>query len=302
MRASRDCRRAWRKCATMTDMGEPGSRVDWDRSYLTGRAYNTDEKLATRQSIYAFSKPSKEPGFFAWGISRIEWSGTEVVLDVGCGNGMWQKRLLQANPGLRTVGVDLSDGMLRSLLAAWDGPRKATVAVADAQRLPIRDRSVDVALLMHMLYHVPDREAALAETRRVLRSDRGSALVTTLGPSHLHELRELLRGALGELRGRDINGPFLSNPFDAGQAAAELPGTFSTVESYVRMGHLEITEVDPIVAWVDTQQDPDLDALVPPNTTWDDVLNITRRMCAATIAEHGNFHVTTEVAVFVCRP
>lgn len=89
------------------------SRVDWDRSYLTGRAYNTDEKLATRQSIYAFSKPSKEPGFFAWGVSRIEWSGTEVVLDVGCGNGLWQKRLLQAMPGLRTIGMDLSEGMVR---------------------------------------------------------------------------------------------------------------------------------------------------------------------------------------------
>lgn len=277
------------------------SRVDWDRSYLTGRAYNTDEKLAARQSIYAFSTPSKEPGFFAWGVSRIDWSGMDVVLDVGCGNGMWQKRLLQAMPGLRMVGVDLSEGMLRSLLAGWDGPRSAAVTVADAQRLPIRDHSVDVALLMHMLYHVPDRAAALAETRRVLRAGCGSTLVTTLGRGHLQELRELLRAALCEVRGHDFDGPFLSNPFDAAQAAAELPETFSSVESYIRMGHLEITEVDPIVAWVDTQQDPDLDALVPPTATWDDVLNTARSKAAATIAEHGNFDVTTEVAVFVCR-
>ena len=277
------------------------SRVDWDRSYLTGRAYNTDEKLATRQSIYAFSRPSKEPGFFAWGVSKIEWSGSEVVVDVGCGNGMWQKRLLQAMPGLRTVGLDLSEGMLRSLLARWDGPRSAAVAVADAQRLPMRDRSVDVALLMHMLFHVPDRAGTLAETRRI-RADRGSALVTTVGHGHLQELRELLRGALCEIRGQDIDGPFLSNPFDAEQAAVELPESFSSVESYVRNGHLEITEDDPIVAWVDTQQDPDLDALVPPSATWDDVLETARTKAAATIANHGAFHVTTEVATFVCRP
>jgi SAM-dependent methyltransferase len=277
------------------------SRVDWDRSYLTGRAYNTDAKLATRQSIYAYSKPNKQPGFFAWGVSRIEWKGTEVVLDIGCGNGMWEKRLLQAMPGLRTMGLDLSEGMLRSLLTGWDAPRSAAVAVADGQALPIRDHAVDVALLMHMLYHVPDRAAALAETHRVLRAGRGSALVTTVGREHLRELRELVRSAICDVRGQDIEGPFLSNPFDADQAAAELPGSFSSVDSYVRTGYLEITEVDPIVAWVDSQQGPDFDALIAPSATWDDVLNAARSKAAATIARQGHLHVTTEVAAFVCR-
>jgi len=34
---------------------------------------------------------------------------------------------------------------------------------ADAQRLPLTDRSVDVAMAMHMLYHVPDIPAAIGE-------------------------------------------------------------------------------------------------------------------------------------------
>lgn len=277
-------------------------RVDWDRTYLTGRAYNTDEKLAARQSIYSFTKPSNEPGFFAWGVSRIDWSGSEVVLDVGCGNGMWQKRLLRAMPGLRTIGIDLSEGMLGSLRKGWDGPGSPTVAVGDAQDLPVRNHSVDVVLLMHMLYHVPDRAAALAESRRALRVDGGSAVVTTLGRGHLHELRDLLRGAIVEVRSRDIGGSFLSNPFDAAQATVELPDAFSTVESYVRLGHLEITDADPIVAWADSQQDPELDALVPAGAAWEDVLNSVRDTAAGRIEEHGMFDVTTEVAVFVCRP
>lgn len=277
-------------------------RADWDRTYLTGRAYNTDEKLAARQSIYSFTKPSNEPGFFAWGVSRIDWSGSEVVLDVGCGNGMWQKRLLRAMPGLRTIGIDLSEGMLGSLRKGWDGPGSPTVAVGDAQDLPVRNHSVDVVLLMHMLYHVPDRAAALAESRRALRVDGGSAVVTTLGRGHLHELRDLLRGAIVEVRSRDIGGSFLSNPFDAAQATVELPDAFSTVESYVRLGHLEITDAGPIVAWADSQQDPELDALVPAGAAWEDVLNSVRDTAAGRIEEHGMFDVTTEVAVFVCRP
>ena len=175
------------------------------------------------------------------------------------------------------------------------------MAIADAHDLPVRDHSVDVALLMHMVYHGPDRGAALSETRRVLRAAHGSALVATLGCGHLLELRELL-AAICDVRGQDIAGPFLSNPFDADQAAVELPEAFSRVDSYVRVGHLEITEVDPIVAWVDTQQDPDLDTLVPASAAWDDVLNAARRRASGTITENGNFHVGTEVAVFVCRP
>ena len=44
------------------------------------------------------------------------------------------------------------------------------------------------------------------------------------------------------------------------------------------------------------------DALIPLTAIWDDVFNTARRTAAATIAEHGSFHVTTEVAVFVCWP
>jgi len=39
----------------------------------------------------------------------------------------------------------------------------------DAQWLPFADASFDCILAMHMLYHVPDRDLAIAEMRRVLR-------------------------------------------------------------------------------------------------------------------------------------
>ncbi len=114
------------------------SPVDWDRSYLTGRAYNPTRRSPPGGASTRSPSPAKEQGFLAWGVSRIEWSGSGVVLDVGCGNGMWQKRLLQALPGLPTVDLDLSEGMLASLLAGWDGPRSAAVAVADADAQRLR--------------------------------------------------------------------------------------------------------------------------------------------------------------------
>jgi hypothetical protein len=98
-----------------------------------------------------------------------------------------------------------------------------------------------------------DRSSALAESHRVVRPDGGAVFVSTAGPRHLGELRELLRRALTQVRGREVEGPFLKNPFDSATAQSELPTCFSQVESYVRPGLLEIPDVDPVVAepcWV----------------------------------------------------
>lgn len=281
--------------------GPGATPVDWDRSFITGGAYGTDEKLATRQSIYAFSKPTGEPGFFGLGMTMITWGGSELVVDVGCGNGLWLKRLASAIPGIRTMGFDLSAGMLASLAAQWEGPSTPPVVVADAQALPLDDHAADVVLLMHMLYHVADRSSALAEARRVLRST-GSAFVSTPGARHLQELRRLFRSAFVELRGEEIDAPFLRNPFDAERAAVELPATFSSVESFVSTGVLEIPGADHVVAHLDSQQGPDLDALLPPTVTWGDVLAVVRAKANGAIEAEGPFRVTTEIGAFVCRP
>jgi len=284
--------------------GGPPERVpvDWDRTFITGRAYGDDQKLSTRQSIYAFAKRSSEPGFFGWAVSRIAWRGAERVVDVGCGNGMWLKRLANAVPGVRAMGLDLSEGMLRSFVARWDGAGAAPVGVADAQALPLRDHSVDVVLMIQMLYHVPDRFSALAESCRVLRPHGGAVLVATPGPRHLGELRGLLRRAVVHVRGCEVERPFLENPFDAATAQAELPMSFSQVESYMRPGLLEIPDPDPVVAYLDSQQGPDLDALLPSSAAWEDVLDVARAEATSVIRAERAFRVTTEIAAFVCRP
>ena len=223
------------------------------------------------------------------------------MLDVGCGNGLWLKRLRQLQPGIRDVEADLSLGMLRSLVAHWEERRIPPVTVVDAQALPFRDGSVDVALMIQMLYHVPNRAKALLEVRRVL-SAQGAVVVATPALHHLQELRELLRLAISDVRQEQVVGPFLKNPFDVDTAVQELQANFSHVESYVRTGLLEIPQVDPVVAYLDSQQGPDLDELLPARVAWSDVLNAARRRAEAVIADRHAFTTPIEVGAFVCRP
>lgn len=96
-------------------------------------------------------------------------SGRDVV-DIGCGQGGLVREL--AALGARVVGVEISEDQLAGARRN-DGGSGAEYAVGTAQALPLPDGSVDVAVFMRTLHHVPSGElgAALAEARRVLRPE-----------------------------------------------------------------------------------------------------------------------------------
>ncbi len=96
------------------------------------------------------------------------------VLDLGCGSGVVVRRA--AATGARAVGVDLSEGMLRT---ASRGPLKADWARMDAEALALRDRSVDAAVSLFAFLHFPAAAAALAECRRTMKA--GAPLAIAFG-------------------------------------------------------------------------------------------------------------------------
>jgi SAM-dependent methyltransferase len=99
----------------------------------------------------------------------IEPAGKDV-LDIGCGGGALVREL--EGRGARMVGVEISDMQLSAALAR-DGGSGARYLVGRAQALPLGDGSVDVAVFMRALHHVPPANlmGALGEARRVLRRD-----------------------------------------------------------------------------------------------------------------------------------
>jgi SAM-dependent methyltransferase len=84
-----------------------------------------------------------------------------TVIDVGCGDGALVKRLRAA--GADALGLDLE--VERARAADPDG----RYVEGSGEALPLDDASVDVAILMRSLHHIPDPDAALRELRRVVR-------------------------------------------------------------------------------------------------------------------------------------
>ncbi len=259
--------------------------------YLREVQYNDDSKLAARQSIYAY----QQPRIVLWQrvLELAELTGSERVVDVGCGNGLYLGALERNGHRGLVSGLDFSPGMLPA--AAKRAPT-ASLMVGDAQRLPFATDSVDVALSMHMLYHVPDRAAAIAELRRVVRPD-GRALVVTNSEQHLAELDDLVAAACAEAGREPIRAMERGmKRFSVETAPALLEASFARVEKHDLHSQLVITEVEPIVAYVMSMR-----TLVDTPELRDVTMSKVAERARAAIERDGQLTVRTRVGCFVCR-
>jgi SAM-dependent methyltransferase len=163
----------------------------------------------------------------AWMVDAIEPQPGHTVLDLAAGigdTGFLAAELIQ--PGGTLITSDFSPEMLTAAQrrAAALGLRNVRFRQIDAEAMDIEAASLDSVLCRWGYMLMPDGEAALRETRRVLRSGGRLALAawadpdanpwTTLAP------RELVRRGRLEPPDRDAPGQFAWAP--VGRIAEEL--------------------------------------------------------------------------------
>ncbi len=252
--------------------------------------YATDENLRARQRLWAHQdEPSDLHG---WVIDLAGVRPGHRLLDLGCGNGEYLRRL--APTGAEAVGCDLSLGMLGSV------PRPAgeRLVNGDAQRLPFATDAFDVVLAPHMLYHVPDRPAAAHELRRVLRAG-GTCVAVTNGAGHLRALRELVEASVRRVTPEwEMRNPS-THAFSLENGDRPLADAFASVE-VVRPGRpatVRLTDAATAADYVASVADhyqPETDR------PWAEVVADVRRSVQATIDADGSFLVGGDTGAFVC--
>lgn len=212
-----------------------------DQAYLRDVQYRDDANLAARQSIYAYQEPRRD--LIGQVLGSLELGGGETITEIGCGNGLYLAGLAACGHRGPVIGVDLSPGMLT---AARRAAPLAGLACGDATALPVRTNAADVSLAMHMLYHVPEPERAVAELRRVTRPG-GRVAVALNARDHLRELRELIRAGFAAAGYQADRVGFERITLDQGQ---ELLGReFGSVVRHDLRGQLLIPEPEPVLEY-----------------------------------------------------
>lgn len=136
--------------------------------------------LVVAARVRALVRPRAFP---PWLTPILEWPGRdrerileraglaegERVLELGPGGGWITERAVErVGPRGRVVCLDLQRGMLEKVRARLGDA--ALLVQASGSALPFRDGAFDRAFLVRVLGEIPDRRAALADLRRVLRS------------------------------------------------------------------------------------------------------------------------------------
>jgi SAM-dependent methyltransferase len=249
--------------------------------------YTDDRNLRARQFFWQHQNPYFD--IVGWVLDLAGLSPEMRVLDAGCGNGLYLRGLRDRQ--VRAVGCDLSMGMLRAV------PHPALLN-ADITALPLRDGAVDVALAVHMLYHVPSREMAIRELRRVVTAG-GTCIAVTNGDRHTRSLRALVERAVRkETPGWQMRPA--THAFTAENAPAQLGAAFESVTRARPASNPPVVIRDAAVAagYVASLADHHQDETARP---WNDVAEDVRRQVQAVIDDEGAFITSGDLAAFICR-
>jgi ubiquinone/menaquinone biosynthesis C-methylase UbiE len=156
--------------------GLAAPRQDWRDSVLEAKDPPEDvPRIYTRLApVYEAWARATESKARRRVLERASVRPGEDVLEVATGTGVQLVRLARANPGGRTVGVEISQGMLaqtRKRLASARLSDRVELLEGSGLELPLANETFDLVINSYMLDLLPrdDIPRALTEFQRLLR-------------------------------------------------------------------------------------------------------------------------------------
>jgi ubiquinone/menaquinone biosynthesis C-methylase UbiE len=258
-----------------------------NQSDVIRRYYESDENLRIRQETHdKYTVPKND--FPSWVLETLDWKGDEVILDLGAGIGIYYSRLLAMMPNTTYYAIDISHKMLKNHPSDSE-----FLTLSNAMRLPYKDDSFDVIMANHMLYHIPDIDAAIKEIRRVLKPN-GTVLIATNSIHTMPELQVLMRRAIVLLTrygATQVRPPALpSDNFALENGTRILAQHFFAVVRHDIPGQLVFTEIEPAITYLESMRELRQDHL-PEDVAWEDMMLIMRQQITQLIKHLGKLEI-----------
>jgi len=181
-------------------MLEEGNKLDWGKFVNIIKTVNMEDvlleqyknssNLKARLNLHDKFSTNKY-GWHRWIFDKMNLLPGSRILELGCGDGsLWLKNSDRLPEDCEFVLSDISKGMLKDAKRNLKQVKnKFSFKVIDAQNIPFENESFDVVVANNMLFYMGDRNRALSEIKRVLKSG-GGLFASTTGKNHMKELIE----------------------------------------------------------------------------------------------------------------
>lgn len=206
--------------------------------------YKTDKNLNTRTRLHEYN--INKIDWDNWCFNQIKFPDNAKILELGCGDGsFWDKNRKSINTSWSITLSDFSDGMLDSAKKKL-GQTNFLYRNIDVQNIPFIDKSFDIVVARHMLYHVPDIEKSLSEIKRVLVKD-GIFYTTTNSHDTMNELHVLIEKFDSEI---GLNNCGMGDKFNMEGGQILLKKYFKELKTEIFEEKLVVPIAEPIVSYV----------------------------------------------------
>ncbi len=271
-----------------------------DKNYLRNQQYQDSHNLDARANLHRLYS-SSPLNWQEWVFDQMALQPGMTVLECGCGPGwLWRENLARIPAGCQITLTDFSEGMVAEAEAALAGSSPDfRFQTMNIEEIPFVDDSFDVVVANHMLYHVPNLTAALAEVRRVLKpngsSDKlraGRFLAATNGADHMREIKELAVKFAPETA--RLEWPYLTFLLENGRSL--LSPFFEQIDLLRYEDSLEVTAVQPLLAYIQSMSL--VQALGEDGETAVAQSEELAAYIAQEIETNGAFHITKASGLF----
>lgn len=207
--------------------------------------YKTSTNLKNRANLHA---KYANRDWFDWVAEELDWNGIHNVIDIGGGAGWFWCSTKGAVPrAVNLTLIDASDHMQKEAynnVSTCEHFQSVASATAAATALPHPENSFDMAIMMHMMYHVTDPRRAIDEVARVLRPN-GHIAITTNDVTNLKSIYEI---------GCDVVGGTPNDPaaaiFGPQDAIKILSDQFNDIQLHEFHDTYTVTDTEDIVHYL----------------------------------------------------
>jgi len=232
---------------------------------------------------------------FAWIFSFFPEKENLKILELGCGTGLfWLANRQNIKRNWNITLSDYSQGMLNKTKESLSRlPFNFNYKIINAEDINAADDSFDVVLANNMLYHIEDRESAIKNIYRILRTD-GVFIASAFGKNNLSELNNHLYKFL-QSKGRRFY--FKEHDFSLNNGQEQLAKCFDCIEQSRYDNALLINEARPVVDYYLSFNAIKDDVIVLPEEYASDFYNYLRDV----LEQEKAIKAKCEEGIFLCR-